>query len=136
ADSARSSGGSLGHAPSDRAATLKLHVLHMCPGEGTMGTSGCSSALATLVVAFISTAGVSIAGKSVDLQPVDPTVTRPPLRYVRGPTDAAYFGMAAGDVAEADIQAVGGDLQYTGLVLNGDGSDRNAPYPFIKVQAQ
>jgi hypothetical protein len=51
-------------------------------------------------------------------------------------SDLAYVGLAAGDVAEADVQANGTALQYTGLVLNGNGTNANAPHPFLKVQQQ
>jgi hypothetical protein len=46
----------------------------------------------------------------------------------------AYQGTTAGDVAEADVYAVGTALQYTGLVLDGDGVNANGSFPFLKVQ--
>ena len=67
---------------------------------------------------------------------VDATLGYVPEMYVPTAADLAYNGVTAGDVAEADIRAVGTSLQYTGLVLNGDGSNPNAAHPFLKVQQQ
>ena len=41
-----------------------------------------------------------------------------------------------GNVAEIDVEAVGGSLQYIGVVLNGDGANAGAPHVFVKVQNQ
>jgi choice-of-anchor C domain-containing protein len=50
------------------------------------------------------------------------------------PAAPPVFLGPGGDVAEADVQAVGSNLQYTGLVLGGDGANANAPHVFTKVQ--
>ena len=67
---------------------------------------------------------------------VDATLDNVPEMYVPTAKDLAYNGVTAGDVAEGDIRTVGTSLQYTGLVLNGDGVNPDAPHPFLKVQQQ
>jgi hypothetical protein len=67
----------------------------------------------------------------------DATLTAPLLRYLPTAADLSYNApQAAGDVAEIDIAAVGTALQYTGVVLNGDGANPNATHLFLKVQSQ
>jgi hypothetical protein len=61
----------------------------------------------------------------------DATLTAPLLRYLPTAADLSYNApQAAGDVAEIDIAAVGTALQYTGVVLNGDGANPNATHLF------
>src|SRR5262249_41949810 len=66
--------------------------------------------------------------------PEDATRATAPLKYVPTPADLAYNGVTAGDVAEADVQAITKDIAYIGVVLNGDGVNPYAPHPFIKLQ--
>ena len=66
--------------------------------------------------------------------PFDPTQSKALPRYVPTAADLAYQGTTVGDVAEADVYAVGTALQYTGLVLDGDGVNANGSFPFLKVQ--
>lgn len=89
------------------------------------------STLVVLVLALMALTAVFAADK-----PVDATLSAAPTMYVPTAADLAYSGVTAGDVAEGDIQAVGTSLQYTGLVLNGDGVNPAAPHPFLKVQQQ
>ncbi|MCA9940618.1 MAG: hypothetical protein KC418_18400 [Anaerolineales bacterium] len=69
-------------------------------------------------------------------KPVDATVSAAPTMYVQTPADLAYAGITAGDVAEGDVQAMGTSLQYTGVILNGDGINPDGAHPFLKVQQQ
>ncbi len=89
------------------------------------------STLVVLVLALVALTAVFAADK-----PADATLSAAPTMYVPTAADLAYSGVTAGDVAEGDIQAVGTSLQYTGLVLNGDGVNPNAAHPFLKVQQQ
>src|SRR5205809_7764347 len=66
----------------------------------------------------------------------DLTLSKPVARYIPTFRDLTYNAVTAGDAAEADVEAVGTELQYTGLVLNGNGVDPNALHPFLKVQGQ
>lgn len=85
--------------------------------------------LLTLTAAFA-------ADRSAAPTVVDATLGYVPEMYVPTAKDLAYNGVTAGDVAAGDIRAVGTSLQYTGLVLNGDGVNPDAPHPFLKVQQQ
>ncbi len=67
---------------------------------------------------------------------VDATLGYTPELYQPTAEDLAYAGVTAGDVAEIDVRAVGTGIQYTGVVLNGDGVNPDAPHPFLKVQQQ
>jgi hypothetical protein len=70
--------------------------------------------LATAVVLAVIGLTESFAAST----PVDPTLSRVLPKYVPTAADLAYQGTTAGDVAEADVFAVGTALQYTGLVLD------------------
>jgi hypothetical protein len=84
-----------------------------------------------LAVAMAANAGVFTSENPVDL-----TRSTPPVRYVPTPADLAYTGTTAGDAASGDIQSLGSDVAYIGLVLNSDGVNQNAPHLFIKIQQQ
>src|SRR5579864_8227394 len=90
--------------------------------------------------AFILTAAVlvvAVTGLTTSLAatgPFDATQSKALPRYVPTAADLAYQGTTVGDVAEADVYAVGTALQYSGLVLDGDGVNANGSFPFLKVQ--
>ena len=94
-----------------------------------------SSFIVLLAVLLTLTAAFA-ADKQAAPTVVDATLGYVPEMYVPTAKDLAYNGVTAGDVAAGDIRAVGTSLQYTGLVLNGDGVDPNLAHPFLKVQQQ
>src|SRR5262249_7959962 len=87
------------------------------------------STVFTVLAAMLASAGVFTAEK-----PSDPTVATAPVKYVPKLTDLSYTGVNAGDAADADFQALGTDVAYMGLVLNGDGVNPSAPHLFLKLQ--
>lgn len=89
-----------------------------------------------VVLAMLLTLTAVFAADQPAAPAVDATLGYVPEMYVPTAKDLAYSGVTAGDVAEADIRAVGTSLQYTGLVLNGDGVNATSPHPFLKVQQQ
>lgn len=94
-----------------------------------------SSFIVLLAVLLTLTAAFA-ADRSAAPTVVDATLGYVPEMYVPTAKDLAYNGVTAGDVAAGDVRAVGTSLQYTGLVLNGDGVDPNLAHPFLKVQQQ
>ncbi len=88
---------------------------------------------AVAVLGFVVVASASSFAANT---PADATVSRAPLKHVPTAADLAHTGTSVGDVAEADVYAVGTSLQYTGLVLDGDGVHADSPHPFLKVQSQ
>lgn len=89
-----------------------------------------------VVLAMLLTLTAVFAADQPAISAVDATLGYAPEMYAPTAKDLAYSGVTAGDVAEADIRAVGTSLQYTGLVLNGDGVNAGSPHPFLKVQQQ
>jgi hypothetical protein len=65
-------------------------------------------------------------------KPSDPTVDKTPVKYVPKLADLLYGEITTGDVAEADILALGDDVAYIGLLLNGDASNAHASHLFLK----
>lgn len=94
------------------------------------------SSFIVLLAVLLTLTAVFAADSPAAPTAVDATLSYVPEMYVPTAKDLAYNGVTAGDVAEGDVQAVGTSLQYTGLVLNGDGVNPNAPHPFLKVQQQ
>lgn len=90
--------------------------------------------VSTLVVLVLALAALT-AAFAAD-KPADATLSAAPTMYAPTAADLAYSGVTAGDVAAGDIRAVGTSLQYTGLVLNGNGTDPNGAHPFLKAQQQ
>lgn len=89
-----------------------------------------------VLLAVLLTLTAAFAADRPAAPTVDATLGYVPEMYVPTAKDLAYNGVTAGDVAAGDIRAVGTSLQYTGLVLNGDGVNPDAPHPFLKVQQQ
>ena len=89
-----------------------------------------------IVVAVFASLPIVFASYAAAATPVDATVTHVVQQYVPTPADLAYTGQGSGDMAIANVHVVGDELQYTGLVLNGDGVNADAPHPFLKVQEQ
>jgi len=83
-------------------------------------------------VAVIATPNGILAGQTAR----DATLTADPAVYVPTARDLAYNGVNAGDVAQVDIQSIGADLGFAGVVLNSDGVNPNAPHLFIKFQEE
>ena len=96
-----------------------------------MKTMRLATALLLLLPALVVRTRVCAAQTAVDH-----TLSSTPHPYALRLADLAYKGTSTGDVAEADVEAVGTSLQYTGVVLNGDGVNPNLAFPFIKVQQQ
>src|SRR5262245_61396473 len=88
-------------------------------------------AFAVLILTLSALTGVSAAETPADL-----TLSTAVPAYTPKLADLLYVGTNAGDVAEADVAAVGTALQYSGLILDGDGANPNAAHPFLKVQSQ
>lgn len=83
---------------------------------------------AVLVAICLASAGLYAAQ--------DMTLGKSPQPYIPTYRDLAYNTASAGDAAVADVKVVGTALQYTGVVLNGNGIDTNSSFPFLKVQEQ
>jgi hypothetical protein len=99
--------------------------------EESLKTSGFVFSVLTLLAVIVIPSGVCAAQS-----PVDASIPTAPVMYVPTPADLAYTGVTTGDVAQVDIQSMGPDVGFAGLVLNSDGVSVNAPHLFIKIQEQ
>jgi hypothetical protein len=68
--------------------------------------------------------------------PVDATLTHALRKYTPTPADLGYNIPSPGNLAIVNVGVSGTALQYTGVVLDGDGVNANGAFPFLKVQQQ
>lgn len=87
-------------------------------------------------IAVVVIAAISLTASFAANRPIDATLSTALPTYKPTPADLANASVTAGDTAAAIVYSVGTALQYTGLVLDGDGVNPDGAHPFLKVQQQ